>query len=187
MLIPHTEYRTAGHIPNGPVVKEVTIRFFIFFPRRIINDLKSYNGRRHLAGATVFLCQSMGVCYFSRSDLSCFLFYGDYFPQSMHKWKTLLFLVSFHIFPSFAALPKSGPEITGGHLRYNPNDLVNVTCTTKESKPAAQLHWMINGEPADPKYVKGPYKQFVGREGLETTSLSKPTLLVICIMFTLNL
>lgn len=74
----------------------------------------------------------------------------------------------------FAALPKSGPEITGGHLRYNPNDLVNVTCTTKESKPAAQLHWMINGEPADPKYIKGPYKQFVGREGLETTSLSKP-------------
>lgn len=76
-------------------------------------------------------------------------------------------------FPSFAALPKAGPEITGGHLRYNPNDLVNVTCTTKESKPAAQLHWMINGEPADPKYVKGPYKQFVGREGLETTSLSR--------------
>jgi len=32
---------------------------------------------------------------------------------------------------------------------------------------------MINGEPADPKYVKGPYKQFVGREGLETTSLSR--------------
>lgn len=111
MLIPHTEYRTAGHIPNGPVVKEVTIRFFIFFPRRIINDLKSYNGRRHLAAATAFLCQNMGVCYFSRSDLSCFLFYGDYSPQSMHKWKTLLFLGSFSLFCSVA---KSG---TGNHRR----------------------------------------------------------------------
>lgn len=80
--------------------------------------------------------------------------------------------VTEHAHMMVVALPKAGPEITGGHLRYNPNDLVNVTCTTKESKPAAQLHWMINGEPADPKYVKGPYKQFVGREGLETTSLN---------------
>ncbi|XP_050307679.1 uncharacterized protein LOC126744345 isoform X1 [Anthonomus grandis grandis] len=79
--------------------------------------------------------------------------------------------VTDHAYMTVVALPKSGPEITGGQLRYHVGDFVNVNCTTRESKPAAQLSWMINGEPADPRYIKGPYKQYVGREGLESTSL----------------
>ncbi|XP_066146684.1 uncharacterized protein [Euwallacea fornicatus] len=69
------------------------------------------------------------------------------------------------------APPKGGPEITGGQPRYHVGDLVNVTCSSKESKPAAQLSWMINGEPADTRYIKGPFVQSVGREGLKTASL----------------
>ncbi|KAL1506643.1 hypothetical protein ABEB36_005968 [Hypothenemus hampei] len=79
--------------------------------------------------------------------------------------------VADHAYMMVVALPKVGPEITGGQPRYHVGDTVNVTCTTRESKPAAQLKWMINGEPSDPKYIRGPFKQYVGREGLESTSL----------------
>ncbi|CAG9765448.1 unnamed protein product [Ceutorhynchus assimilis] len=79
--------------------------------------------------------------------------------------------VTDHAYLMVVALPKSGPEITGGQLRYHVGDVINVTCSTRESKPAAQLNWMINGEAADQKYIQGPFKQFVGREGLESTSL----------------
>ena len=45
-------------------------------------------------------------------------------------------------------VPSAGPPvIEGGLPRYRPGDLVNVTCTTGKSKPAADLYWYINGEP----------------------------------------
>ena len=49
----------------------------------------------------------------------------------------------------FSALPRGGPEIEGGHPRYNMGDRVNVTCVSRNSLPAAQLSWYINGEKAD--------------------------------------
>ena len=47
----------------------------------------------------------------------------------------------------FSALPKTGPIITGGRLRYSLGDSVDVNCTSADSKPAADLHWLINGQP----------------------------------------
>lgn len=69
------------------------------------------------------------------------------------------------------ALPEAGPKITGGKPRYQAGDTVSVNCTSGRSKPAAQLNWMINGEPAEPKYLRGPEIFVTGREGLETTIL----------------
>lgn len=51
------------------------------------------------------------------------------------------------------ALPRGGPEIEGGHPRYNMGDRVNVTCVSRNSLPAAQLSWYINGEKADKQFV----------------------------------
>lgn len=72
-----------------------------------------------------------------------------------------------------AALPDEGPKITGGKVRYQIGDMVRVNCTSGRSKPAVQLNWMINGEPADPKFLRGPETITTGREGLETTILGK--------------
>lgn len=55
-----------------------------------------------------------------------------------------------------SALPEEGPKITGGRPRYQVGDTVKVNCTAGRSKPAAQLNWMINGEPADPRFLRGP-------------------------------
>ena len=71
----------------------------------------------------------------------------------------------------FAALPEEGPRISGGRPRYQVGDTVRVNCTSGRSKPAANLKWMINGEPADPKFLKPQKKIITGREGLETTIL----------------
>ncbi|XP_063912347.1 uncharacterized protein LOC135129166 [Zophobas morio] len=69
------------------------------------------------------------------------------------------------------ALPEEGPRISGGRPRYQVGDTVRVNCTSGRSKPAANLKWMINGEPADPKFLKPQKKIITGREGLETTIL----------------
>ncbi|XP_022255595.1 uncharacterized protein LOC106471278 [Limulus polyphemus] len=45
-------------------------------------------------------------------------------------------------------LPKETPTMSGTHGHYNVGDFVNVTCTAKPSKPAAQLKWYINDKKA---------------------------------------
>jgi len=50
-------------------------------------------------------------------------------------------------------LPKKGPLITGGKLRYSLGDNVDVNCTSANSKPAAEIKWLINGEPASREYL----------------------------------
>ncbi|RWS25537.1 beat protein-like protein, partial [Leptotrombidium deliense] len=37
-----------------------------------------------------------------------------------------------------------GPIITGVRHRYSVNDLVNATCTSRRSKPGAELMWFVN-------------------------------------------
>lgn len=49
--------------------------------------------------------------------------------------------------------PKKGPMITGGKLRYSLGDNVDVNCTSANSKPAAEINWFINGEPASREYL----------------------------------
>lgn len=78
-----------------------------------------------------------------------------------------IIFVHFHI----AVLPTEGPKITGGRPRYQVGDRVHVNCTSGRSKPATHLTWYINGEPADPSYLKNYDTLITGREGLETTIL----------------
>ena len=46
-----------------------------------------------------------------------------------------------------AVLPERGPRISGGRERYDVGDLVDVNCTSSNSKPAAQLQWLVNDQP----------------------------------------
>ena len=65
--------------------------------------------------------------------------------------KTILqILMNFSL--SFSVLPKDGPKITGGKDRYSVGDTVNVNCTSKASKPAADIQWIINGKAVRKKY-----------------------------------
>lgn len=50
-------------------------------------------------------------------------------------------------------LPEKGPLITGGKLRYSLGDRVNVNCTSENSKPAADIRWFINGQPASREFL----------------------------------
>ena len=68
-------------------------------------------------------------------------------------------------------LPDDGPEIGGGQPRYNIGDKVNVTCISRNSLPAAKLSWYINGEKADPIYLRTYPEQKHSRTGLETSTL----------------
>ncbi|XP_055588713.1 uncharacterized protein LOC129741037 [Uranotaenia lowii] len=69
------------------------------------------------------------------------------------------------------SLPDTDPKITGGKPRYQINDMVRVNCTSGRSKPAAGLTWFINGEVADPAFLRRYDTVITGREGLETTIL----------------
>uniref|UniRef100_A0A1B6DEL1 Ig-like domain-containing protein n=2 Tax=Clastoptera arizonana TaxID=38151 RepID=A0A1B6DEL1_9HEMI len=68
-------------------------------------------------------------------------------------------------------LPKEGPKISGGRPRYQVGDTVRVNCTSGQSKPGAQLMWFINGGQANNTFLRGPTVQYIGREGLEETTL----------------
>merc|ERR1712226_1008573 len=74
-------------------------------------------------------------------------------------------------------LPKDGPKITGGKDRYSVGDTVNVNCTSKESKPAADIQWIVNGKPADNKsliiydLIKEPPHQYDELKALYTSTV----------------
>lgn len=72
--------------------------------------------------------------------------------------------------PLLSDLPDAGPDITGGHPRYNIGDRVNVTCASRNSLPAAQLAWYINGEKADREFLVY-YPEESNFEGLRTSRL----------------
>ena len=46
-------------------------------------------------------------------------------------------------------LPQTMPVITGGDPKqvYKPGDILNLTCTSAPSNPAAKLEWTLNDEP----------------------------------------
>ena len=68
-------------------------------------------------------------------------------------------------------LPDDGPEIRGGQPRYNIGDTVNVTCISRNSLPAAKLSWYINGEKADPIYLRTYPEETNIRTQLQTSTL----------------
>ena len=45
-----------------------------------------------------------------------------------------------------AVPPEAGPTLSGQDAFYRPGQKVNVNCTSQRSKPAAALHWYLNGE-----------------------------------------
>ncbi|XP_023323626.1 uncharacterized protein LOC111697752 [Eurytemora carolleeae] len=67
-------------------------------------------------------------------------------------------------------LPDGGPLIKGSYPRYQVGDELNVSCSSPNSLPAAQLKWYINGEEADPGSLSN-LKIHRSRDGLETSQL----------------
>ncbi|XP_055680488.1 uncharacterized protein LOC129788434 [Lutzomyia longipalpis] len=66
---------------------------------------------------------------------------------------------SFHTFISSAdmevvELPHHLPAIVGTRPKYRVRDSVRANCTSRLSKPAANLTWSINNLPVNPSYVK---------------------------------
>ena len=49
--------------------------------------------------------------------------------------------------------PLQPPLIEGVATFYNPGDLVDINCTSFESKPAASLSWMFNGKKVSQKHI----------------------------------
>jgi len=68
-------------------------------------------------------------------------------------------------------LPDRGPDISGGVPRYNIGDRVNVTCLSRNSMPAAQLAWYVNGEKADDVHLRTYPEETDRRTGLKTSRL----------------
>lgn len=79
--------------------------------------------------------------------------------------------IDFNLLHHFAALPEEGPKITGGRARYQLGEWVDVNCTSGRSRPATQLSWFINGDLANPDYLRHFETVVTGREGLETSTL----------------
>lgn len=50
-------------------------------------------------------------------------------------------------------MPRKDPLISGLKPRYRLGDILKTNCTSKDSYPAANLTWYVNGQPADPQNV----------------------------------
>ncbi|GBL87886.1 hypothetical protein AVEN_239521-1 [Araneus ventricosus] len=93
-----------------------------------------------------------------------------------YKFSAFRFVLSFdrldiHRFsPLRAVLPDENPKILGSQPRYEVGDIVNVTCKSGPSKPAAQLKWSINGKDADP-LMERKYATEDHLDGLSTSTL----------------
>ncbi|KAI8043358.1 hypothetical protein M5D96_004687, partial [Drosophila gunungcola] len=66
--------------------------------------------------------------------------------------------------PSFQTVTEHGDMIVVG-------DYVKVNCTAGRSKPAVNLSWQVNGEPADLQKLRKYNTIVSGRDGLETSVL----------------
>ncbi|XP_065567307.1 uncharacterized protein LOC136031546 isoform X2 [Artemia franciscana] len=72
---------------------------------------------------------------------------------------------------SVVQIPSEDPIITGGQLRYSIGDIVDVNCTSKDSLPAANLTWYINGDPVDRSYLRQYPLEEVQETGLQSITL----------------
>jgi len=55
-----------------------------------------------------------------------------------------------HVFVS----PSSRPHVTGLQNHYKPGDVLNITCISSDSFPAANISWFINGNKASSSSVR---------------------------------
>ncbi|XP_075154184.1 beaten path Ia [Haematobia irritans] len=51
-------------------------------------------------------------------------------------------------------LPHNPPVITGMRARYHVGDILRGNCTSRHSRPAANLTWTVNNEEVHPSYVR---------------------------------
>lgn len=51
-------------------------------------------------------------------------------------------------------VPKSDPYITGLKHRYKIGDTLKAECFSKDSRPAANLTWLVNGFPVEPVRIR---------------------------------
>ncbi|KAH8251265.1 hypothetical protein KR032_004640 [Drosophila birchii] len=66
---------------------------------------------------------------------------------------------SFHTLIAAAELevidpPHNAPSITGIHSRYRVGDILRGNCTSRHSRPAANLTWTVNNEEVNPSHVR---------------------------------
>merc|ERR1711953_606474 len=63
------------------------------------------------------------------------------------------------------------PPLIQGDIRdnYQPGDLVHLNCSSRDSKPAADLSWKINGQTADSSYII-PHPVITSPSGLLTST-----------------
>ncbi|XP_042873066.1 uncharacterized protein LOC122253809 [Penaeus japonicus] len=62
-------------------------------------------------------------------------------------------------------LPEDGPKISGGQTHYAQGETARFNCTSSRSKPAAELTWYINDEPAQLSSLV-PYYPYEHGDGL---------------------
>jgi len=70
-------------------------------------------------------------------------------------------------------VPDAGPIIQGHKSRYSPGDILNVNCTTENTKPPANLTWYLNNKLVDEAYIsRYPLRnRSLGFEYLHTPTL----------------
>ncbi|XP_054706943.1 uncharacterized protein LOC129216751 [Uloborus diversus] len=69
-----------------------------------------------------------------------------------------------------ASVSQDGPSITGGRLRYQEGNVVNINCTAIKSHPPAELRWYINDKEANRDYLRH-YMPIRFPDGQESTQL----------------
>ena len=69
-------------------------------------------------------------------------------------------MLKIHVF--FSVPPRTSPTISGVKEYYSDGDIVEVTCRSRNSKPAAKLTWFMNDHPVMrvSKVRAGPFSRF---------------------------
>jgi len=68
--------------------------------------------------------------------------------------------------------PVSAPTITGGREYYNEGDVIDLTCTSNMSQPAAILTWTVNDKPVQESMVEKNRIIEHTQTGLETSMVN---------------
>lgn len=51
-------------------------------------------------------------------------------------------------------LPSHDPYISGLKTRYRLDETLKANCTSKDSRPATNLTWLVNGNPVKPDRIR---------------------------------
>ncbi|XP_073821856.1 uncharacterized protein [Musca autumnalis] len=68
-------------------------------------------------------------------------------------------------------LPHNPPVITGMRARYHIGDILRGNCTSRHSRPAANLTWTVNNEEIHPSYVRHYKVHRDSRNDMQTATI----------------